>query len=223
MGKAFRVAAGILGWVALILQYALVLTGTMGADSFTRSIIFFSYFTILTNILAALALTLPWVAPQSAPGKFFSRPSVRTAIAAYIIIVMTIVYFVLRHLTDLQGWNFVADLLLHYVMPVLFVIDWLFLVPKETLKARDTIFWLAYPIIYLVWTFIHGAASGFYPYPFLNHSELGIARVLLNEAGLLVMFLVLGFVLVTGGQLLDKASKIRSINLPNRPTNSKSK
>ena len=136
MGKAFRMAAGILGWAALALQYALVLTGTLGADSFTRSVNFFSYFTILTNILAALALTLPWLAPQSALGKFFARPSVRTAIAAYIIIVMTIVYFVLRHLTDLQGWDFVADLLLHYVMPVLFVIDWLFLVPKQTLKMN---------------------------------------------------------------------------------------
>jgi hypothetical protein len=207
MGKAFRMAAGILGWIALTLQYALVLTGSVGADSFTRSINFFSYFTILTNILAALALTLPWLAPQSAAGKFFARPTVRTAIAAYIIIVMTIVYFMLRHLTDLQGWNFVADLLLHYVMPVLFVIDWLFLVPKQTLKLKDTIFWLAFPIIYLAWTFIHGAFSGFYPYPFLNGAELGNARALLNEAGLLVIFLVLGFVLVTGGQLFDKYLK----------------
>jgi hypothetical protein len=204
MGNAFRIAAGILGWAALILQYALVLTGTLGADSFTRSINFFSYFTILTNILAALALTLPWLAPQSVPGKFFARPTVRTAIAAYIIIVITIVYFVLRHLTTFQGWNLVADLLLHYVMPVLFVIDWLFLVPKQTLKLKRTIFWLAFPIIYLFWTFIHGAFSGFYPYPFLNGAELGNARVLLNEAGLLVIFLVLGFVLVSGGRLLYK-------------------
>jgi hypothetical protein len=207
MGKAFRMAASILGWIALTLQYALVLTGTLGADSFTRSINFFSYFTILTNILAALALTLPWLAPQSAPGKFFSRPTVRTAIAAYIIIVMTIVYFVLRHLTNLQGWDFVADVLLHYVMPVLFVIDWLFLVPKQTLKVSDTLGWLAYPVVYLVWTFIHGAYSGFYPYPFLNGTELGNARVLLNEAGLLVIFLVLGFILVTVGRLLDKRRK----------------
>ena len=57
MAIAFRMAAGILGWAALVLQYALVLTGTLGADSFTRSINFFSYFTILTNIVVALALT----------------------------------------------------------------------------------------------------------------------------------------------------------------------
>ena len=204
MAIEFRMAAGILGWAALVLQYVLVLTGTLGADSFTRSVNFFSYFTILVNILAALALTLPWLAPQSQLGKFFAQPTVRTAIAAYIIIVMTIVYFILRHLTNLQGWDFVADLLLHYVMPVLFLIDWLFLVPKQTLKLRDTLGWLAFPVIYLVWTFIHGATSGFYPYPFLNTDKLGIARVLLNEVGLLIVFLVLGPLLVTGGRLLDR-------------------
>ena len=204
MGKVFRVAAGILGWIALALQYGLVLTGALGADSFTRSINFFSFFTILTNILVALALTLPWLAPQSRLGKFFVAPTVRTAIAAYIIIVMAIVYFVLRHLMAFQGWNLLADLLLHYVMPVLFVIDWLFLVPKQTLKMKDSLGWLAFPVIYLVWTFIHGAYSGFYPYPFLNNNDLGIARVLLNEAGLLVIFLVLGLILVTGGRLFDK-------------------
>jgi hypothetical protein len=31
-----------------------------------------------------------------------------------------------------------------------------------------------------------------------------MARVLLNEAGLLIVFLVLGFKLVTGGRLLDE-------------------
>ena len=70
--------------------------------------------------------------------------------------------------------------------------------------AASLLGWFASPIVYLVWTFIHGAYSAFYPYPFLNNGELGIARVLLNEAGLLIVFLILGFVLVTGGRLLDK-------------------
>ena len=64
--------------------------------------------------------------------------------------------------------------------------------------------WLAYPIVYLVWTFIHGAYSGFYPYPFLNSGELGIARVLLNESGLLAIFLILALVLVGGGRLFGQ-------------------
>jgi hypothetical protein len=203
----FRMAAGLVGWFALSLQYGLVMAGNFEAGAITRTINFFSYFTILTNLLAALALTLPGLAPQSAATRFFLKPTLRTAITAYIIIVMAIVYFVLRHLTNLQGWDFVADLLLHYVMPCLFVADWLFFVPKETLKLKDGLAGLAFPVVYLLWTFIHGAYSGFYPYPFLNVGELGIGRVLLNEAGLLALFLILGLTLVTGGRLIDKTRK----------------
>ena len=58
--------------------------------------------------------------------------------------------------------------------------------------------------VYLVWTFIHGAYPGLYHYPFLNNRKLGIARVMQNELGLLTVFLILGFVLVTGGRFLDK-------------------
>jgi hypothetical protein len=211
MAIVFRMAAGLLGWFALALKYGLVMAGDFDTGAITRTINFFSYFTILTNILVALTLTLPIITPQSAFGQFFSRPTVRTAIATYIIIVMAVVYFILRHLTNLTGWDLVADVILHYVMPILFVIDWLFFVPKESLKPKDTPVWLAFPIVYLIWTFIRGAYSGFYPYPFLNSGELGIARVLMNEAGLLVIFLILGLSLVTGGRLLDK---MRSVNLP---------
>ena len=68
----------------------------------------------------------------------------------------------------------------------------------------DLLGWFDYPIVYLIWTFIHGAYSGFTLYSFLNNGALGIARVLLNDAGLLIAFLILGIVLVSGGQLLDK-------------------
>jgi hypothetical protein len=39
--------------------------------------------------------------------------------------------------------------ILHYVIPILFVIDWLFFVPKESLEPKNSIGWLAYPIVYL--------------------------------------------------------------------------
>ena len=188
-------AAGLLGWLALAVQVGLIIPGDFETSAFTRTINFFSYFAILTNILAALALTPPAIARQSALGNFFQNQRSERH---------NIVYCVLRHLTNLTGWDRVAGVILHYVMPILFVIDWLFLVPKETLKAKDTFGWHAYSIVYLVWTFIHGAYSGFYHYPILNNGELGIARVLLNEAGLLIVFLVLESILVTGGRLLGK-------------------
>ena len=204
MTAIFRTAAGVLGWATLLLQYVLVVSKPDGPDLFARTVNFFSFFTILTNILVALALTLPALIPHSAPGQFFARPSVRTAITCYIAIVMAVVYFILRHIQDLEGLNLLCDIILHYVMPALFIIDWLCFVPKGTLRFSDTPKWLIYPVVYLGWTFIHGAYSGFYPYPFLNADELGVARVLQFEAILLAIFLALGLILVTGGRWLDR-------------------
>ena len=201
MKNTFRLAGGILGLAALVLQYVIVLMGDVGPEPVRRTINFFSYFTVLTNVLVVLAFLAPIVLPQTGLGKFFGRPSVRTAIASYTIIVSAIVFFILRHLSNLQGLDFLTDLLLHYIMPAMFVIDWLFFVPKENLRLRDISGWLWFPVIYLVWTYIHGALSGFYPYPFLNTEVLGLGRVLFNELGLLAVFLVLELVLISFGRL----------------------
>jgi hypothetical protein len=40
----------------------------------------------------------------------------------------------LRHLWHPQGWQFIADELLHDVMPLLFLGYWWFCVPKGTLR-----------------------------------------------------------------------------------------
>ena len=58
MARVFRIAAGILGWLVLALQYGLVMAGDLETGPIARTINFFSYFTILTNILVALAFTL---------------------------------------------------------------------------------------------------------------------------------------------------------------------
>jgi hypothetical protein len=200
MQQGFRLAAGLLGLAALILQYVLVLMGEAGPDPVRRTLNFFSYFTVLTNVLVALAFLAPTFFSQTPLGKFFARPTVRTAITIYIIIVSALVFFILRHLTNLQGLDFVADMLLHYVLPALFVFDWVFFVPKGSLKWQEMFGWLGYPIAYLAWTFIHGALSGFYPYPFLNTEVLGVGRVLLNELGLLILFFAVGMALIALGR-----------------------
>lgn len=116
-------------------------------------------------------MTLPWLAPRSSFGQFFSRPSVRTAIATYIIFVGVSFEVLLRHLRQLQGLASMIDNILHYVIPVLFVIDWLFFVVKGTLKPKSTLAWLSFPAAYVVWIFVLRALSGFYPYPFVTPSS----------------------------------------------------
>lgn len=201
----FRVIVASLGWFALASQYWIAMTGEVGPEPVARTINFFSYFTIECNIAVALAMTLPWLAPRSSFGQFFSRPSVRTAIATYIIFVGVTFDLLLRHLRQLQGLALMIDNILHYVIPVLFVIDWLFFVVKGTLKPKSPLPWLSFPAAYVVWIFVHGALSGFYPYPFVNVGELGYPRVLLNTAGLFILFLSLGFLLVGIDRLIARA------------------
>lgn len=195
MAKYYRIGAAAVAWFALVLQYTLTITKP-GAPFLEATVRYFGFFTILTNILVALALTLPWLAPESRAGQFFDRPSVRTAILAYIIIVAVIYHYLLAKLWNPQGWQLIADTIEHVVTPALYVIDWVLFVPKGTVKWKSAVVWLGYPLVYAAYSLIHGAVTGFYPYPFINVSNLGYDKVLINMAVLVLVFLGLGLALI---------------------------
>ncbi len=210
MKTLYRTLAGVLGLVAVAGQYWLGTQGKGGAALPASSVHFFSFFTILTNLLTAAALLAPVVAPESGLGRFLDRPSVRTAIVGYIVIVGTVYYALLRKLDNATGLPLYLEYVLHYVMPPLFVLDWLLFVPKGEIGWRNGVGSLAYPTAYLAWTLAHGAFAGWYPYPFIDVSKLGYGRMLLNSAGLILAFLAVELLLVALDRLIkqhqDKAS-----------------
>jgi hypothetical protein len=202
MKTLWRVIAAVIGFFALALQYYIIAADPDPPDLVIWTINFLSFFTILSNSLAALAMAVPALAPQSGLGRFFNRPSVRTAIAAYIVIVAVIYHLVLRHAWDPQGSALVADVLLHYVTPTLFVLDWLLMVPKGSVPWSTIWKALVVPLIYIGWTLGHGAQTGWYPYPFVNVTKLGLEKVLMNSAGLFGVFMALTAVLTGFNRLL---------------------
>jgi hypothetical protein len=204
MKTLYRTLAGALGLVAVVGQYWLVTQGKGGAALPTSSVHFFSFFTILTNLLVAAAMLAPVVAPESGLGRLLDRPSVRTAIVGYIVIVGTVYYALLRKLDNATGLHLYLEYVLHYVMPPLFVLDWLLFVPKGEIGWRNGLDSLAYPLAYLAWTLAHGAFAGWYPYPFIDVSKLGYGRMLLNSAGLILAFLALELVLVALDRLIKQ-------------------
>jgi len=199
--------AAALGWFALILQYALIVKYKTDGDLIAAAIRFISYFTLLSNILVALAMTLPWLAPDTRLGRFFLEPAARTAILAYIIIVAVIYHVILRKLWNPQGWEYVADTIEHVVAPTLYVVDWLLFVPKGTLKFRSAFMWLLFPLAYAVFSLIHGALTGFYPYPFIDETKLGYDEVLTNMGGLVDAFTGLGLFLIGVDRGLGRIKK----------------
>jgi len=88
-------------------------------------------------------------------------------------------------------------------------------VPKGTLRAKQVLSWLIFPLVYAGYTFAHGALSGFYPYPFLNVTKLGYPQVLLNCVLLTVGFSLLGLFVVVidrwmGAKVTGRAREPRS-------------
>jgi hypothetical protein len=114
MKNLYRTFVGALGLVAVAVQYWLVTHGQGGALLPASSVRFFSFFTILTNLLAAVAMLAPVLAPESSLGRILGRPSVRTAIAGYIVIVGTVYYALLSAIDKATGLH----LYLEYVLRI---------------------------------------------------------------------------------------------------------
>ena len=56
--KTYRSVAALVVWFGLLLQYFLMVRGQSGEALATRTINFFSYFTILSNVSAVVALSV---------------------------------------------------------------------------------------------------------------------------------------------------------------------
>lgn len=202
MVRTLRIIATLAVWTGLLLQYWLLTRDRPGAELIGVTINFFSYFTILSNILCAACVTWP---------KSTANPSLRTGVALYIAVTSVIYGLILKDLWTPTGLQWIADTLLHYVTPALFLIDWLVSTPKGSLKWRSALAWLAFPLIYVGWTLAHGAYSGFWPYPFIDAGKLGMTRVLINMAGMTILFLGFGLVFVLIDHLLGRRRRWRSI------------
>jgi hypothetical protein len=190
-----RIFAG-LAWLTLGIQYGLFLKALTLAAILERTVEYVSYFTIVTNFLIALAFTAPAFAPESKAGRWWAAASPRGAVTAFALVVMIIYHLLLRSLWHPQGLQLINDYMLHYVMPLAMLVDWLVFAPRGGLRWRDAAIWLSVPAVYGLWTLIHGAVSGFYPYPFMDVAKLGYPGVLTNMVGLVLGFYLPGLLMV---------------------------
>jgi hypothetical protein len=112
----------------------------------------------------------------------------------------------LRQLWNPQGAQWVADVLLHDVIPVGYVVYWLLFAPRAGLRWKDAVAWLAYPAVYLVYVLARGAVSGLYPYPFVDVNVLGYGGVLAHAVVFLLVFLGMGLLVLAVGRRTRRRS-----------------
>ncbi len=64
------------------------------------------------------------------------------------------------------------------------------------IARKESVSWIVFPAVYLVYTLIRGAVVDWYPCPFLNVLNLGYERVFMNIAIMLSIFLVAVMILI---------------------------
>lgn len=184
----------ICAWAALLLQFWLSarLALANGGTVLEGTIMFFGYFTVLSNLFVALSALLPLVAGNTRLGHFFARPMVLGCATTSIVMVGIGYHFLLRNVWDPQGLQLLADNLLHYVVPISTLMYWLVFTPRIKFDVLVPLVWCAYPLGYLLYVLARGELLAAYPYHFIDVTSIGYPQTLLNSLGLFFAFLVVG-------------------------------
>lgn len=189
------VAVGLIWQLTLTLRGVNLLVDENGAlpSMLTRVIRFLSYFTVQSNILVAYtALTLA-IRPER-DGRVWRVLRIE---AIYGIAVTGVVYStLLRGVVDLHGAAAVTNALLHYVSPLMAVVGWFVFGPRPRITENTLIVSLLWPALYVVYTLAHGAVTDWYPYPFINVTELGYVTALRNGVMLNLLLVGIGALLM---------------------------
>jgi len=190
-----------LGFAATGISAIAYQAGTLANAGVFRPGNYFSFFTIQSNVLAVVALTAAAFVPAAARSAAFDVA--RTAVTLYMGITGLVFALLLKGLqesldTHIEWVNFVV----HTLLPVVLVADWLIEPPRHRATVRTAALWLAYPLAWFAYTLVRGKAEGWYPYPFVDAGRHGYGHVFASAAVLLAGFAAAAALLVSAGNLL---------------------
>lgn len=190
MKRVSRVFLGVLTLVAIGSQ--LVIHVGMGASPIN----FFSYFTNLSNLFAAIVLLITGSARSIA-----IRLQPLRGLSATNMAVVGIVFTLLLRNEDLGALQPWVNFVLHYLMPCAVVLDWLLEPPPNRLSWAHLVKFLTFPAAYLFYTLVRGAAVGWYPYPFLNPERVGgYGGMAAYTVGITGIFVLVGWLVLQSGR-----------------------
>ncbi len=190
----------LLGWLAIIGQFILMIQNRQ-VDIIETIIRFFSFFTILTNLLVVLYFTSRISIFKNTSLSKLSSNGTLTALTAFILVVGLVYQFILRGTWHPTGLQKIIDELLHSVIPLFVFLYWLKFANKNDLNFKNIKIWLWYPVIYILYIITRGYFSNFYPYPFVDVNTIGYPQVLINSVVISLLFLgIMGSLIFIGNK-----------------------
>ncbi len=189
----FRLAWGIMGCAALVLQA--ISSNLIKPGYFTdpiNFINFFSYFTILTNVAVTLWFLLA-VRAQAAGQQWWwgDQPEVKGAIITAGTVTILVYWTLLVNIPIPNLPGEIANFMLHLLVPAGLWIDWI--IARDAVPMgywRVIAAWLAFPVVFALYSVIRGQFVNWYPYFFLDPAVVGgTVNQALAIVGMTVLFL----------------------------------
>ena len=166
---AYRIGFALLALSAVAFQ----LFRGLDRDPTFRVGNFFSFFTIESNIFAAVVLLTFGLGRTGTPPTRTAE-LVRGAAVVYMVTTGIVYGTLLDGGTDPLGlsspWD---DNVVHRIFPLVLLADWLISPPAVRFTFRDAMVWLVFPMAYLVYSLVRGPIVDWYPYGFLDPDRGG--------------------------------------------------
>lgn len=194
----------------IILQYAAV----AGVGHIDHVKILTCYYTVLSNMLCFVYFAVLVVAQPKRENAL-----IRGAVTMCISITGLVYHFMLNGMMEagssqVTASMLVSNILLHYVVPCMVVLDYFLFAPKGQYKSLYPLAWLVLPYAYLGFAMVRAEVSpmrfsGFggdsrYPYPFLDVDLIGWDKVILIVLALTAAITALGYLSFVLDRLLGK-------------------
>lgn len=207
----------VVAWFALAFSFALMAfdvypnqntdptaIGFAGQSLFGRTVDWFSYFTIVSNIVVAVTMTMLW----RDPARNTRIMRVLRLDAIMMITVTGIVYFImLRPLAKNEGLQVYTDLLLHQIVPALTVLVFIAVGPRRLFGLRDIPAAFIIPLGWAGYCIVRGAFIGAYPYPFINVAKHGYITVGINLVAIVIFGVIIGLIALGIDRLLSRSAR----------------
>jgi hypothetical protein len=106
-----------------------------------------------------------------------------------------------------------ANIIVHYVVPLMVLTDWLLFDRKGMFKKTDPLVWTIIPWAYFAFSLVRAQFAAFsnsdsrYPYFFIDIDKYGVGQVALNVLLIAVSYVTLGYILYLIDLGLSKISR----------------
>ena len=212
--RLYRLLFVLLCQTGIVLQYAIVFK--IGKVEMLSC-----YYTMHSNFIC-LAYFI-WLLARKDGKK--ENPTLKGAVVTCILVTGIVYHFMLNgameagvgSVGEVSRMDIVANTLVHYVVPLMTLGDYLLFTPKGFMTRSGPALWLFIPIAYVGFAMVRPGFSdtmfaGFsgksrYPYPFLDVDLYGADKVAAMVILMLACILVLGFLLVGLDYVLGKINK----------------